>query len=70
MTDRPTTNSSRHDIVFTELDSFLDEDLPLEEAAVVADHVIGCQMCRQRLVELRGVERIFMLFLGETRDQG
>lgn len=65
MIDLPSTYPSRHEIVFSELDSFLDEDLPIEEAISVAKHVAGCQVCWQRLVELRGVEMIFTLSLDQ-----
>jgi predicted anti-sigma-YlaC factor YlaD len=56
---------SDHRRVFPQLDAFLDEDMTAEQAAPVAEHVAECEICRQRLVELRGVERIYQGTLNE-----
>jgi peptide chain release factor subunit 1 len=53
-----------HERVFEQLDRYLDAELEDGEAAGVAAHLSQCDICRQRLAELRGVEQAFARELG------
>jgi anti-sigma factor RsiW len=55
----PTEQLREHERVFEQLDRYLDAELEDGEAAVVAAHLSQCDICRQRLAELQGVEQAY-----------
>jgi anti-sigma factor RsiW len=57
-----------HQQVFAQLDAYLDGELSAEQSDTVAAHVRGCHACRQRLAELRGVERVYNRVLAEEGE--
>jgi hypothetical protein len=56
-----TRNSSDHERIYLQLDTFLNQKLLDKEAMLVAMHLIGCEICLKRLADLLEAEKIFFL---------
>jgi hypothetical protein len=59
-TQRTIPPTGDHERSFAQLDAFLDQDMDADESTTIAAHIAECETCWQHLVELRGVEKIYM----------